>query len=695
MDNTDFNILRGRYNNGSKQLSMAPNEHILIVDDNPDDRALVLREIKSEDPGAMVSEAKNFDDLKQKLTSEHFDLVITDYLLNWSSGLDVLNRVKESQPECSVIMFTASGSEEVAVQAMKNGLQDYILKSPSNLGRLRSSIRQTFEQVQQKKALEAAENRYRNLFHSIPIGLYQTSPDGKFMEVNRAMINMLGYKDANSLMAVHTNELYVHKDHYVNWQKLTHEFGYVRNLEVEMWRADRSVIWVEINSKSVFKNGRLIYNEGSLQDITDRVNAVNALKETASKASHLAKTNAELFTQLQKHNTHLESLIEERTKALQLEVEIRQNSEIALRHSEERYQSVLDKVREAICKIDADGKIKFLNNAWAHITGYQNEQSIGKNLVDFFSGDNRTQLVEELNAIIQSVYSHKQVQRELITQSGEVRWLDLFIDAEKNEKNEVVGVFFILYDITGRKFADDEIKKAYAKEKELNELRAQFVSMTSHEFRTPLASILTSSELLEHYGKNWTPEKNLIHLKRIQSSVQEIIGLMDDVLILGKSDAGKLFCVRERTDPVQLLNAILDEVQLNANQSHQIDLKIRKRIAKCYLDKKLFRQIVNNLLTNSLKYSSIGSTIKVEMLQRKNILQLTIQDSGIGIPKSDQSQLFQSFFRAKNVGNAPGTGLGLPIVKRSIDAHNGSIDIVSEEHVGTTVTIKLDVSNTL
>lgn len=695
MDNTDFNILRGRYNIGSKQISMAPNEHILIVDDNPDDRALVLREIKSEDPGAMVSEARNFDDLKQKLTSEHFDLVITDYQLNWSSGLDVLNRVKESQPECSVIMFTASGSEEIAVQAMKNGLQDYILKSPSNLDRLRSSIRQTFEQVQQKKALEAAENRYRNLFHSIPIGLYQTSPDGKFMEVNRAMINMLGYNDADSLMAVDTKELYVHKDHYVNWQILTQEFGYVRNLEVEMWRADRSVIWVEINGKSVYKDGRLIYNEGSLQDITDRVNAVYALQETASKASHLAKRNAELYAQLQKHNTHLESLIEERTKALQLEVDIRQNSEIALRHSEERYRSVVDKVREAICKIDVDGKITFLNNAWIQITGYQNEESIGKNLVDFFSGDNRTQLVDGLNDIIKSVFSHKQMQIELITQSGEVRWLDLFIDAEKDEKNEVVGVFFILYDITGRKFADDEIKKAYAKEKELNELRAQFVSMTSHEFRTPLASILTSSELLEHYGKNWTPEKNLTHLKRIQSSVQQIIGLMDDVLILGKSDAGKLFCVRERTDPVQLLNAIVDEVQLNANQSHQIDLKMRKRIAECYLDKKLFRQIVNNLLTNSLKYSSIGSTIKVEMLQRKNILQLTIQDSGIGIPKSDQSQLFQSFFRAKNVGNAPGTGLGLPIVKRSVDAHNGSIDIVSEEKVGTTVTIKLDVSNIL
>jgi PAS domain S-box-containing protein len=695
MHNTEFNILQVRHLNGAIQFRVAPYEHILLVDDNPDDRALVLREIKSEDPGALVSEAKNFDDLKQKLIAEHFVLVITDYQLNWSSGLEVLNKVKESQPGCSVIMYTATGSEEIAVQAMKNGLQDYILKSPNNLGRLRTSIRQTFDQIQQKKALEAAENRYRNLFHSIPIGLYQTSPDGTFLEVNKAMINMLGYSDIDSLMAVDTKELYVHEDHYVNWQKLTKEFGYVKNLEVEIWRADRSVIWVEINGKSVYKDGRLIYNEGSLQDITDRVNAVNALQETASKTAHLAKRNAELYAQLQKYNTHLEFLIEDRTKALQFEVDIRQNSEIALRYSEERYRSVVDKVREAISKIDVDGKVTFLNDAWVQITGYSKEESMDKNLIDFFKGDHRLKLIEGLDDILKSVYSHKQIQLELITHSGEIRWLDVFIDAEKNEKNEVLGVFLILYDITGRKFADDEIKKAYTKEKELNELRAQFVSMTSHEFRTPLASILTSSELLEHYGKQWTPEKNHTHLKRIQSSVQHIISLMDDVLILGKSDAGKLICAKERTDPVQLLHAILDEVQLNTNQLHQIDLTIREGIAECYLDKKLFRQIVNNLLTNSLKYSSIGSTIKVEMIHRKNILQLEFQDSGIGIPKSDQSQLFQSFFRAKNVGNAPGTGLGLPIVKRSIDAHNGSIEVVSEENFGTYVTIKLDVSNTL
>src|SRR5690606_3724601 len=146
---------------------MSPYEHILIVDDNPDDRALIYREVRSEEPGALVSEASTPTELHGRLEDAHIDLVITDYQLNWTSGLDVLKMVKQYQPECPVIMFTATGSEEIAVAAMKNGLQDYILKSPENLERLRASIRQTFVQSQQRKALEAARTRYEELFQGI------------------------------------------------------------------------------------------------------------------------------------------------------------------------------------------------------------------------------------------------------------------------------------------------------------------------------------------------------------------------------------------------------------------------------------------------------------------------------------------------------------------------------------------------
>lgn len=672
---------------------MAVYEHILLVDDNPDDRALVLREVKSEEPEAVISEAINARELQQKLDTIKFDLVITDYQLNWSNGLEVLNLVKKLQPTCSVIMFTATGGEEIAVEAMKNGLQDYILKSPNHLKRLRSSVRMALDQVQQRRALQVAENRYRDLFHSIPIGLYQTSPKGRFMEVNRAMVTMLGYPDTETLLDLPTKDLYVNQDQYKQWKSRITEYGYVRNLEVEMWRYDRSVIWVEINGKTVYKNGKFSYNEGSLQDITERVIAEQNMQKTASKAAQLAKRNAELYGQVQKYNSQLEVIIEKRTSELKKEIEFRQSSEIALRESEKRYRSVVDRVREAICKLDCDGKITFLNPAWHQITQYDMEESLGKPFYTFFDETDTKTVLSTLEDIYDSRYSHSQIQLSVRRKDGVRRWVEVYIDSEKDASGVIQGAFVMLYDVTERKNAEDEMQRAFQKEKELSELRSQFISMTSHEFRTPLASILTSSELLEHYGHKWPIEKNHTHLKRIQSSVQQIISLMDDVFILGKSDAGKLVANKELSNPLEMLQNILDEIQLNFGKTHEIDLQVTDLIGECWIDRKLFRQIVNNIITNSLKYSSEGSTITIRLSQSGGDLTFDVEDQGIGIPEKDQSQLFESFFRAGNVGNRPGTGLGLPIVKRSVDAHNGKIDVYSKESSGTIINITLDVTN--
>jgi PAS domain S-box-containing protein len=670
---------------------LSPFEHILIVDDNPDDRALIYREVRTEEPAAIVSEARNYDEFHDQISDRHIDLVITDYQLNWTSGIEVLKLVKKYQPDCSVIMFTASGSEEVAVTAMKNGLQDYILKSPANLERLRTSIRQSFVQSQQRKALEAAQNRYRELFQGIPIGLYQTSPDGRFMEVNQAMVKMLGYPDAESLMLVETNDLYVHKDDYSQWRRRSNELGEVRGLEVEMWRYDRSVIWVEINGKPVYKEGVFQYNEGSLQDITDRVNAVRELQSTASHAAQLAKRNAELYAQLQKHSKHLEDMIGERTRELKREVQIRKKSEEDLLISQSSYKAVVDRVREAICKLDEDGIIRFINPAWEQITGYDISSSLGKEFSSFFDEDTIVDINLNLKEFYTSASNQIQMLVPFTTRDKQTRWIEIYFDADKNLAEDVIGLFVMIFDVTDRKLANDEISRAYAKEKELSELRAQFVSMTSHEFRTPLASIMTSSELLQHYGHNWPREKNEVHHSRIQSSVKQIISMMDDVLIIGKSDAGKLVCEKHPENPVEMTQTILDEIALNSKQSHAIVFDFSDTVMTTWLDRKLYRQIVSNLVTNALKYSSKGSTVSVKLNLIDDELQLKITDKGIGIPDSDREQMFQAFFRARNVGDTPGTGLGLPIVKRSVDAHGGTISIDSSENVGTTVTITLDV----
>lgn len=670
---------------------MAPKDNILIVDDNPDDRALLLRELRKEEPEAIISEVRNAEELQLRLDTIRYDLVITDYQLKWSTGIDVLKRVKLLNPHCSVIMFTATGGEEVAVEGMKNGLQDYILKSPNHLARLRTSIRHALDAVKQRRALQIAEIRYRDLFHSIPIGLYQTNTDGKFMEVNSAMVTMFGYPDIQTLIDTDTSSLYVHKDHFEQWRRRTREFGYVRNLEVEMWRYDRSVVWVEINGKSVYRNGKVFYNEGSLQDISERVATEHRLQETARRETSLARTNANLYEQVQKYNTQLEKRIAERTVELQNEVYVRQQSEEALRESERKYRSVVERVREVIFQIEADGRIVFLNPAWEQITGFDIAESIDRHISNFFHKEDRSSIEALVGKFSTSVHSHEQTQGRLATKSGDFRWVEILGNSESISAEGTSQIFGMLYDITERKRAEDEIQKALKKEKELNELRSQFVSMTSHEFRTPLSSILTSSELLEHYSSRWPAEKNEQHLKRIQASVQHIIGLMDDILIIGKSDAGKLISEKELLDITQLTLSIISELHPSERQTHKILMDIGLKSPKVYLDRKLYRQILSNILSNALKYSSAGSTIQLHIYKKQKFLYISVSDDGIGIPEGDQNQLFESFFRARNVGDISGTGLGLPIVSRSTTAHGGDVKVESEVGKGTTVSVKLNV----
>src|ERR1044071_3773984 len=163
----------------------------LLVDDNPDDRALVIRELSREFPESQFTPVVDFLQLTTALNRASWSLVVTDYQLRWSDGLTVLMAVKSRWPDCPVIMFTGSGNEEVAVQAMRAGLDDYVLKSPNHYARLASATKLALDRAKQRRALQLAETRYQTLFDDVPVGLFRVAPDGKFVDANTALIEML------------------------------------------------------------------------------------------------------------------------------------------------------------------------------------------------------------------------------------------------------------------------------------------------------------------------------------------------------------------------------------------------------------------------------------------------------------------------------------------------------------------------
>lgn len=238
---------------------------ILLIDDNPDDRSLVIRELRREFPNLQVTQIIEDQGFAQELENGEFDVVITDYQLRWTNGLAVLRTIKSQRPHCPVIMFTATGSEEIAVEAMKAGLNDYVLKSPKHFSRLPAAVLISLEQDRQRRALQEAENRYRNLFDRVPVGLYRSTPVGEFLDANPALVRLLGYPDREALMTVNVSHLYVSAEERQQWQTTVEQEGVVQDFEVRLRRNDGTIIWVR-NNATVVRNeqGQILYYEGAM-----------------------------------------------------------------------------------------------------------------------------------------------------------------------------------------------------------------------------------------------------------------------------------------------------------------------------------------------------------------------------------------------------------------------------------------------
>jgi signal transduction histidine kinase len=215
--------------------------------------------------------------------------------------------------------------------------------------------------------------------------------------------------------------------------------------------------------------------------------------------------------------------------------------------------------------------------------------------------------------------------------------------------------------------------------------------MTSHEFRTPLTSILGSAELLKHYGHKWGEEKKLNHFGRIHSAVQHMTQMLDDMLLIGKAESGNLEFNPVPLDVVEFCHSLVEESRM-IDRHHTIHFSCRGDIPPAVsLDERLLRHILSNLLSNAIKYSPAEKPIHLVLTLQGDEVVFQVKDRGIGIPSEDRLRLFEPFQRAQNVGKISGTGLGLAIVKKAVDRHGGAIAVESEVGVGTTfrVTIPL------
>jgi len=280
----------------------------------------------------------------------------------------------------------------------------------------------------------------------------------------------------------------------------------------------------------------------------------------------------------------------------------------------------------------------------------------------------------------------------------ECRWLDrrggpftILLSAEIIKFNDTPHVLSLALDITQRKRAEEELLKTLEREKELSQLKGNFVSMVSHEFRTPLAIIQSSAELLREFFQKMQPAERDEHLESITGNTRRMAAMMEEILVLSRLDAGKLDFKPTVLDLNSFCRRVVDEVLSATNRRCPIDLSLASALPQAHADERLLAHILTNLLSNAVKYSEPGACVRFAVERDSAEALFVIRDEGIGISEDDQQMLFTAFHRGANVGSRAGTGLGLLLVKRCVELHHGKVRIESKVGQGTTVTVRLPV----
>ena len=346
-----------------------------------------------------------------------------------------------------------------------------------------------------------------------------------------------------------------------------------------------------------------------------------------------------------------------------------------------RYQDLFNFAPDAYLLTDAAGEIQEANYAAATLLNIGQQSLIGENLIGFVAEEERQSLQQRLKWLSNKLYPVQEWEVRMCPCNGEFFDAGLRVGTFRYRGRKSASLRWLVRDITAH-------KQALQQEKELNELKSRFISIVSHEFRTPLSTILSSSELLQYYGHQFSDEKKQNHLGKIQTQVKQMNQLLEDVLFIGKAEAGRISFTPERSELSAFCREILEEISLIDRKKHSFTFEYRGECSTVeMMDEKLLRSILANLLNNAAKYSPQGSTVHLNLICENDQAIFQIRDEGVGIPASEQSRIFEVFHRASNVGNIPGTGLGMAIVKQAVELHGGSIAFESEEGVGTTFTV--------
>jgi PAS domain S-box-containing protein len=457
--------------------------------------------------------------------------------------------------------------------------------------------------------------------------------------------------------------------------------------------------WSPLNKPVLNSKNEVVFIIHRVEDVTSIISLQKEQRAKDKIADDLRTRSLQMeieiinrSQEIQKLNEELELKVTERTARLE-----RVNKDIS------DYQFALD-ASSIVAVTDEKGTILHVNDNFCKISKYTRDELTGQNHRIVNSGYHTKAFFDDLwNTIASGKIWKGEIKNR--AKDGNTYWVDTTIVPFLDKQGKPYKYLAIRSDVTQRQQAEEQILKLnegleakvkertleltqlLEREKELNEMKSRFVSMASHEFRTPLSAVLSSISLIESYNKEEQEEKRKKHIERIKSSVRNLTDILNDFLSIDKLEQGKVEIFIETFNLYEFTRDIIEEVNGMLKQGQQIILTHlgEKEIIQ---DKKILRNVLLNLLSNAIKYSQADKTIHLTIEIKNNLVSIKVKDEGIGIPQDEQKNLFGKFYRAMNVTNIQGTGLGLNIVKRYLELLDGTISFISEPGNGTTFTIE-------
>ncbi len=500
-----------------------------------------------------------------------------------------------------------------------------------------------------------ADPIYKILFESIEEGFIIVDQSGEILLANPRTCELFGY-EPGSIIGVKVDDLIPEKLR-ANHKKIRHDFhqspkkrSMGAGMNLQACRKDGSTFYVEISLNHITVKD-ITYVSALITDISERVKNEKEIKEL---------------------NSDLEEKVKQRTKEV--------------RESQELYSAIARNFPNGTINVfDRDLNYVFVEGKELFQLGITSENLIGTNYLEKISEEIRPKIKKALLSVFKGEAQDFEI--DFKGQNYRINAVPLSFESEQIDR-----ILVVEKNITAQKQIIIQQNEALEKERRLNEMKSRFVSMASHEFRTPLSTVLSSTSLIEKYIERGIYEKTTKHTERIKNSVHGLTEILNDFLSVDKLET--------QITPVRIVSFNYEQLSLDMLEEMDTIKKNGQVITRELIgdnfnittDPNIIKNILYNLISNAIKYSGEDKPILYRSEIADNKLLILVRDKGIGIPKQDQAQLFSRFFRAQNVTNIEGTGLGLNIVQKYLEMLNGTLTFESEENEETSFYITIPIN---